>query len=441
MKTLSLYTTKRITYFVMVSFIILSALMGLKLYLSYYSTTQSAQVALANQYMGIATDIAAGLDKELYRSILRNRETDEAYDTIRTYLERYRYRIDALYVYTLAMDESDKAEVIVAAAPPESQQVAIGTPCLVPAQNVRSAKSGESYYTRLIKDDQNGTYMSVGVPFYHQSNETLMGILAIDIEASRLAQISDEVVSGNRIPFITDLLFAFLLLIVVFILRKWYKLRLNQDRLQTEELYISELAQVIDAIKSGRHDFMNHLQVLNGLLSMRLYDKAGDYLKELTFKSKALQLSLKMRNPVLLVLFQSKWEQAQLRGIELQFDTDMEDYSRVESVDLVKLFANLLDNAIEAVELYDGAKPRRIRVVCKTVGGKYILAVENPAELTHAEERSFFKNGYTTKSGYNHSHSIPRGNGLAIIKRTADRYKGDVIFQYEAGLVLIQIVI
>jgi sensor histidine kinase regulating citrate/malate metabolism len=424
----------------MVSIVVLGALMGLKLYLSYYSTTQSAQVALANQYIGIATDIAEGLDKELYQHVLHNRETDQAYTAVRLYLERYRYRIHALYVYTLALDTNDKAEVIVAASPAGKQQVAIGSPCLVPVKSVKLAQNGGSYYTRLLDDDTNGTYMSVGVPFYNEAQE-LMGILAIDIEASRLAHISNQVVNGTRIPFITDLLFAVLLLVVVFLLRKWYKLRLRQDRKQTEELYMTELAQVIDAIKSGRHDFMNHLQVLNGLFSMRLYDKAGDYLKELTFKSKALQLSLKMQNPVLLVLFQSKWEQAQLRGVELQFDTDMEDYSRVDSVDLVKLFANLLDNAIEAVELYGGARPRRIRVICKTVGGKYILAVENPAELTPAEQRSFFKNGYTSKARGSFSHPMPRGNGLTIIKRTADRYKGDVIFQYDEGVVLIQVVI
>lgn len=136
-----------------------------------------------------------------------------------------------------------------------------------------------------------------------------------------------------------------------------------------------------------------------------------------------------------MVLFQSKRELAHSKNIIISFATDYDAFDKIESMDLVKLFSNLLDNAIEAVESNAGYISQEIQVQCKVEHGKYIFIIENPAVLTDEEQKCFFQYGFTTKA----KGSVLRGNGLSIVRRTVEKYKGELKFQYEEGKVRIQI--
>lgn len=437
MKFSRLLTNKRTVYLVIVSIVVLSALTSLKLYMSYYTTNKSAQVALAKQYIQIAESIAEGLDKDAYQRFLLTREDGVERKEISLYLEQYRYRINAIYTYILMLDESDVSKVMVSGIPPNTEDIhPIGAPCTVPPAQVKQAKSGKSYFTGIIKDEQYGAYLSVGVPLYNDDG-VMLGVIGVDIDAKDLEQVGKQVVESNLFIFVIDILFAIALLMVVFMLNKWYKIRFKRDLEQTEKMYISELGKVIDTIKSSRHDMMNHLQVLSGLMHLQLHDKVNDYLKQLTKESKVSEMSLRIKNPILMVLFQSKWELAQTKNIQMNFEVDQNDYTRVESMDLARIYSNLLDNAIEATESYSGEQIKQIGVICKTVGTNYIFVVENPAELTAKEQKNLFQYGYTTKE----SKGALRGNGLMIIKRTVEIYKGHIDCHYEKGKVIIQITI
>lgn len=436
MKIISFKMTKGIAWFVLVAILVVSMLTGAKLYSSYYATGIAAQKALAQQYIGIAQDIADGLDKETYEEFLLTRQDDRNRQEIRQYLEQFRSRINALYVYVLMLDETDVSKAMVAAIPPGISDIPVGTPCTVPSAQVLKAKNGSNYYTGIIEGEFEGSYLSVGVPFYNKDGE-LLGVLGIDIGAKDLVRVSKQVISSNAFIFGVDILFAVVLLVVVFVLIRWYDVSRKRDLLETERIYISELEKVMDSIKASRHDFKNHLQVLGGLLDMRMYTELKDYLKQLKVESKALDLSLRIKSPILMVLFQSKWELAHSMNIPLHFETDLHDYSRIESFDLVKIYANLLDNALEATQSYEGEEPKQIRVLCKTEGSKYVFAVENTALLSPQEQKRFFQKGFTTKE----SAVASRGNGLSIVRQTVEKYQGEISVQYEDDKVMIHIVI
>ncbi|GLX69481.1 sensor histidine kinase [Paenibacillus glycanilyticus] len=426
--------SRRQLIFLVTSFSILSILTCSKLALSYYSTEKATQTSLAKQYIAIAENIENGLDTAAYERFLQTRQSDAS---VIQYLEEYRSRINALYVYTLLLDDSDVAKVMLSAVPSIDDRLPIGFPCTVPAKQVNQAKKGMVYYTNIIKDAQHGVYLSVGVPIVNDAGKQL-GVMAIDIEASHLGAISDEVINSNKIIFTIDIVFAVILLLAFFILRKWHKTSLKQDLFESEQMYISEMGKVMKSIKSSRHDLLNHFQVLNGLLSLQKYDKASEYLKQLTVDSKALDLSLRISNPVALILFQSKWELAQSKGIELLFDTNSEECYQMESMDLVKIFSNLLDNAIDATETYEGKHPRRIVLTFQAQGTQTVYSVENPAILSAKEQKSLFqKEGYSSKE----NTDALRGNGLKIISQTVKKYHGTIRFNYEDEMVRIQITI
>ncbi|WP_232510288.1 GHKL domain-containing protein [Paenibacillus crassostreae] len=408
--------------------------MSVKLLISYYYIGKSAEVALAKQYIEIARDIAERLDKDVYQEFLLTKQDDENRKQIKQYLEQYYNHINALYIYVLMLDDTDISKVMVSAVPSGVKDLAISSPCSVPATQVSEAKKGQSYFTNIIKDGSYGSYLSVGAPFYSEDGK-ILGVIAIDIDANELMLVRNQVLKSNIFILVIDVLFAIVLLFVTFSLYRWYKFQMKQDLKESEKMYISELRRVTDTIKSNRHDMINHLQVLIGLMDMQLYDKANDYLKQLTNESRIVDMSLRIKNPILMVLFQSKWELALSKNIQMYFETDQNEYSRVESMDLARIFANLLDNAIEATETYMGVLPKEIHVVCKTVGEKYLFAVENTAQLASKEQKTLLQNSYTTKENTRPG----RGNGLGIIKRTVEIYKGDIYCQHKNDKFYIEI--
>lgn len=430
----SLHLKNRIVFFV-VAIVILTVLTCSKLYFSYHMVNQSATIAIAKQYIGIAERIASGLDKELYGKFLQTKQYGEDRDRISQYLKQFREPTGALFVYILMLDDTDVAKAMVSSIPDGARDLPIGGACTVPAEQVKQAKQGMSYYTGIIRDEaHSASYLSVGVPFYGGDGE-MMGVVGIDVPAERLEHLGGQVVKSNGLAFGIDILFAVVLLASMFFLNMWYKRRLRRNLKESESVYITELGKVTESIKLSRHDMMNHLQVLRGLLEMKYYDRAFDYLKRMSTDSKSLDLSMRVKNPVLMVLFQSKWELARSKNIDIEFDTDLNEYDRVDALDLVKICSNLLDNAIEAADVYEGELPRTIRVICKAKRDSYIFAVENPAELSAKEQKGLFEQGYTTKS----SPDKLRGNGLTIIKRTVEKYNGSIHVNCEDGKVFIQV--
>ncbi|WP_314591009.1 GHKL domain-containing protein [Paenibacillus terrigena] len=436
MKSSKVYLKKRLLYFVIVSCVVVGALISVRLYLSYFATNKSSEVALAKQYLAFAEDIKNGIDRT-HVDEYRKSHREEARMEIKAYLEEYRQRIHARYVYILTLDESDVSKVLISSHPPDAVELPVGAPCTVPPAQVNQAKRGKSYYTGIMTVDNDGmeeSYLSVGVPL-HDQDGSLLGVIGIDIDARDLEYASNEVMRGNPFIFGIDVLFALTLLTAIFMLNKWYRLRLRRSLQESEQLYISELGKVIGTIKSSRHDLLNHFQVISGLLQMNYVDQAQSYLRNLSIDTKVLDWTVRIKNPILMVLFQSKWELAKSRGIHMEFDADQDEYRLVESMDLVKIFSNLLDNAIEALELYEGDLPKLIHVTCRNDGEKYVFAVQNPAELTVSDQKNFFQYGYTTKE----NAQDLRGNGLLIVLNTVDKYKGSIHFTYEEGQVLIQI--
>lgn len=429
------YNPKRkIAFFIALTLLILAVLTSLKIMLSHYTTEKASQITLAQQYMAMAETIADGLDKITYEKVLAAKQYDQNYAAIQQYMQEYRTRINALYVYTLELDDSDVAKVMVSAMPSGVDYHGIGILCTVPSKQVNLAKQGLSFYTDVIKDPNHGLYISVGAPFYSSTGK-ILGVVAIDIDVNHLQEIGHEVINSNSLILVVDIFFVVLLLGVIYAIHRWYRASLKLDLSESETMYISEMSKILQSIKAGRHDLMNHLQVLRGLMDMKMYDRANQYLKQLSVDTTTLDLSTRIKNPVLMVLFQAKWQLAQTKNIELQFDIDSDEFNRTSSMDLVKIFSNLLDNAIEAVDAYEGSQPKCIRVVCKVVDSAYLFAVENPALLTAKDQKNLFQRNYTTKS----NETILRGNGLMIIKNTVDKYEGKICFQYENEKLSIQI--
>ena len=168
---------------------------------------------------------------------------------------------------------------------------------------------------------------------------------------------------------------------------------------QAQKNYIAEAQRRYAQTKAFRHDIANHLSVLNGLLNNGELDESKAYLNKLKTVSTSLSFPYQTGNPVVDILLSEKLGLA--KEITAEVSLLLPRPCGIADFDLCVIFANALDNAINACQSVKGTKLIRIRG--ERQGDFYMLAFEN----TCSDEPL-----------------PPAGTGLSNIKSVAEKYHG-----------------
>lgn len=206
----------------------------------------------------------------------------------------------------------------------------------------------------------------------------------------------------------------------------------EQQRMQTEYDHI--IAGKMEQLRTQRHDIANHLQTMHLLLANGDYQQTQHYLDQLEQQLAKARMPVYCDNVVVNSVLYYKSERAQEQDIDLKIKLSCPQQLEFEAADIVSLFSNLLDNAIEgASRLPEG---RWIRVSDHLAGQLYTIKVENskPSAPTVREgERLLTSKSDPEQHGY----------GTQIIRRIAKKYDGEVQFTDEGGrfssVVLLQV--
>ena len=171
---------------------------------------------------------------------------------------------------------------------------------------------------------------------------------------------------------------------------------------QAQKNYIAEAQRRYEQTKAFRHDIANHLSVLNGLLNSGELDESKAYLNKLKTVSASLSFPYQTGNPVVDILLSEKLGLA--KEITAEVSLLLPRPCGMDDFDLCVIFANALDNAINACQSAEGTKLIRIRG--ERQGDFYILAFEN----TCSDEPL-----------------PPAGIGLSNIKAVTEKYHGAML--------------
>lgn len=196
-------------------------------------------------------------------------------------------------------------------------------------------------------------------------------------------------------------------------------------RQQYESLISSyrNLEQLNTLLRAQRHDYLNHLQVVYGLMELEEYGELKEYLapiyKDMMMTGKALKTS----NPAVNALLRAKMAQAESEGVDfyVEVQSDLKGLT-VESWELCKVLSNLLDNAMTALEAKDGEKKIRVEIGEDRENHLFSVANNGPAIPEELQE-SIFWEGFSTKKGSGH------GMGLHIVRTVIHAYKGSLSLQ------------
>ena len=134
---------------------------------------------------------------------------------------------------------------------------------------------------------------------------------------------------------------------------------------------------------------------------------------------------LHLQNRLLAGLMYAKTTAAKEK--KLRFDITISDYTcpcHCTDIELVDLVGILIDNAINASHEND-----TIFITIDRMQDRFLFRIENPGPKADSAFLSkIFRPGYTTKE-----HSIGHGVGLSILRKTIQKYHGDVIVSNTYG--------
>ncbi len=219
-------------------------------------------------------------------------------------------------------------------------------------------------------------------------------------------------------------LIGFVILVVILIaciavlIRNYMKLIARNDALMES---VDNLCRLNDKLRMDRHDYLNHLQIVYGLMELEEYDEMNSYLRKVYKELLKTGKAVKTSKPAINALLAAKMAEAKAQGIEFQVDvkSDLKNLV-IEDWELCKVLSNLIDNAMKALEDSTGEE-KKLRVQITETPERYIFSVDdNGPKIPEDIRENIFKRGFSTKKGEGH------GMGLAIVSEILSKNNGDI---------------
>lgn len=208
---------------------------------------------------------------------------------------------------------------------------------------------------------------------------------------------------------------ALLNFLVVIIFAKWFfYTQINGD-------YLNSMKEAIRIMRSERHDFINHLQSIYGLVLAGEKNDALKYMKDLGATQRFNSMVITITNPTLRVLLQNKKEYASSKGVEFKVTA----HSKLKNLcvhpsDITTIFGNLIDNAIDI--LINQSKKVVHFKVTETENSYHFVVKDSGPPIQDDVINHIFTEGFSTKGD-------GRGYGLALVKHAVERYGGQITYE------------
>jgi two-component system sensor histidine kinase DctS len=206
-----------------------------------------------------------------------------------------------------------------------------------------------------------------------------------------------------------------------------------RDRSEVQRLAeeLTSVQQFVKALRASNHEWVNKLHTIAGMIQLRRYDQAKEYIFATTEgqQEAARFLARRFADPRISGLLLGKAARARELGVELEIDQDSRLTpltGALEGIDLVGIVGNLVENAIEAAA---AAPNGESRVRCLIEGGDDRLRIEvedNGPGISPELRPRILEGGHSTKGA-------DRGMGLALVRREVELVGGRLDLATEAG--------
>ncbi len=269
--------------------------------------------------------------------------------------------------------------------------------------------------------------------------------LGIVLDVVTLFQLSDHYVNTQSHQEYAILLlislFAFIsLLWCVTVLARQQKLEQQSMFTEINRKYYEAMEQQHFEVRRLKHDLANHMQVLSALPE----EQRESYVRELAGNAAFSQSFACCGDPTVNAVLTVKRSVMERCRIRMKMDLQIPAQLPYDKTDICALYANALDNAMEACMKLDETQ-REICLKCRAGKGLFCLEVSNPDPSSSRKQNPFHTEGQAASgSDKTPEHSLlfltskpdktNHGYGLKSIQDIITRYQGHMEIKAENGI-------
>lgn len=189
-----------------------------------------------------------------------------------------------------------------------------------------------------------------------------------------------------------------------------YRLGLMQQQNELTLQYYEEMEDNYNRSRKVIHDMRNHLHAIGEKYRI----ENGEYLDDLHHLLNSMGMKFYTENRMLNIVLNDKLREIPPESVDCNLGGV--DFSFISEMDTTTIFANLLDNALEA------AQGEHIWIIIRgeAIQDFTVVKISNPSAAAYAEGRS-------AKEGH-------EGLGLANVRQAMEKYHGEVQLEWKEGI-------
>ena len=212
---------------------------------------------------------------------------------------------------------------------------------------------------------------------------------------------------------------------LMFLIFGFYMLRKKlEEEKRIYELEIRILENSYEGVLKGykeksvlMHDVKNHLRMLYVMLEEGTKEECQSYIIQLTGEIQKKWNAVWTNHKVLDLILNMKFQETEKKQIKVRCQSDDLSELKLDALEICALFANLLDNAIEANLNCSEKIEHRIEIICKKQGSILVISISNPIEDDTKDPEKIFSE--TTKQDKTY-----HGFGMLSIESIVHNHSG-----------------
>lgn len=189
---------------------------------------------------------------------------------------------------------------------------------------------------------------------------------------------------------------------------------------------------LVDSMRANNHDFTNKLHVILGLIQIGQYEKAVSYIENISIIQRETISTVmnSIENPSLAALVVGKIARASECNVRFTIKEGTSyknDDITVPSEALVTITGNLIDNALDAMNMDSSNTDKELQFGAYTKDGELLITVKDTGPGIPKENlEKIFENGFSTKG-------TGRGIGLYHTKQLIESLGGKITVESQTG--------
>lgn len=232
------------------------------------------------------------------------------------------------------------------------------------------------------------------------------------------------------IPAITLILISLNLSLIYEIIKRNYESRKNElVELKNKELeyklrYYKDLNEQFCNSRKIIHDIRNYINSIKILVDDKDYNVANKICDQLLLKIESTNLKYHFKNNLLNVILYEKSRLCLEKGIDFSIKIDEECLKDMYELDLITIFGNILDNAIEANEFSNHNIKKFIKLRVYEHNKFSIINVQNTCINTL----------HNNINGITSSKNNHLGLGIENVKTVLEKYDGELSIEIKNNI-------